>query len=331
MQTNTVMNTVNTVIDEFAEHRPLLFAIAYRMLSSVADAEDVVQEAFLRWHKAQQTDHADGGDIRSAKAWLSAVTTRLCLDHLRSARVRRETYPGPWLPEPLLADADTPDPAETVADSETVSMAFLLMLDRLTPAERAAFLLHDVFDYDYAELGNILDRSEAACRQLTSRARRHVSENRPRFEPSPRRRDELADRFFAALAGDDIDGLVSLLAEDVVVVGDGGGTRPSWPRAIHGRDTVARLLTATIREALRLHLSMERTLVNGQPGVVLRGPNGGLINVMTVDVVDGEVRTVRSVINPAKLGHLGPLEDRTELLRQWRELRAPSAIVGDES
>jgi RNA polymerase sigma-70 factor (ECF subfamily) len=282
------------------------------MLSSVADAEDVVQESFLRYH-------ATDTHIESPKAFLSAVTTRLCIDHLRSARVRRESYVGEWLPEPLLTD--TADPAQSVADADSLSMSFLLVLERLSPVERAVFLLHDVFGYDYREVASIVERSADNCRQIGVRARRHVAEHAPRFESSRQERDELAERFLAAFTDGDVDGLVTLLAADVVVQGDGGGHSPSWPNAIAGRDKVVRLLIGLGADIRRMGLSVRPSQVNGQPGATVHVPDGGLINVITVDIADGLVQTVRSVINPDKLHHLGPLADRKALLAQRREAR----------
>src|SRR5215467_9115195 len=224
--------------------RPLMFSIAYRMLGSVSEAEDIVQEAFLRYHAAQPRQ----AEIGSPKAYLSAVTTRLCIDHLRSARARREAYPGEWLPEPLLT-GEAADPAGQAEQTDSLSMAFLLVLERLSPVERAVFLLHDVFSYGYEEIARIVGKSEDNCRQLALRARRHVTEHRPRQEPSRQRRDELADRFFAAVQHGDMDGLVKLLAADVEVHGDSGGIRPSWPRPIIGRDRVIRLLLSMAEQA----------------------------------------------------------------------------------
>src|SRR6266536_2315091 len=208
------------------------------MLGSVTEAEDVVQETFLRYHRAL----SERAEIESAKAYLSAVITRLSIDQLRSARARRETYVGEWLPEPLLTDERSTDPARHAEQADSLSMAFLLLLERLSPVERAAFLLHDVFDYDYAEIAMIVDRSEDNCRQLAVRARRHIDEHRPRFEASREAREQLAARFFEAVGDGDMNGLVELLAADVVVYGDGGGKAPSWPRPIVGRDRVVRLL-----------------------------------------------------------------------------------------
>jgi RNA polymerase sigma-70 factor, ECF subfamily len=300
---------MKAVPDVYTDLRPLLFSIAYRMLGSVADAEDVVQESFLRYYTADT-------DIESPKAFLSAVTTRLCIDHLRSARVRRESYVGPWLPEPLVTDDS--DPARDVSDADSLSMAFLLVLERLSPVERAVFLLHDVFDYDFREIARIVERSPDNCRQIAVRARRHVHEHAPRFETSRQQRDELAQRFLAAFTEGDVDGLVALLAADVVVQGDGGGLEPSWPNLIVGRDKVVRLLTNLAADMRRLGLTASPTEVNGQPGAVVRDSEGGVVNVLSFDIADSAVFTVRSVINPHKLHHLGPLADRETLLARWR-------------
>jgi RNA polymerase sigma-70 factor (ECF subfamily) len=294
--------------------RPLLFSIAYRMLGTVSDAQDIVQEAFLRFHRA-----AAGPDgIDSPKAFLSAVTTRLCIDHLRSARVRRESYVGEWLPEPLLTDITVPDPAAAAEQADSLSMAFLLLLERLTPVERAVFLLHDVFGYDYGEIAGIVAKSQDNCRQLALRARRHVGEHRPRFEASRSKREELASQFFRAVGNGDMAGLVAMLAEDVIVYGDGGGTSPSWPRPITGRDNVSRLLLSLGELMRQVAAAIRQTEINGQPGAMILDPGGNLINVFVLDIADGQVRTVRSVINPEKLRHIGPLADIPGLRRQLR-------------
>jgi RNA polymerase sigma-70 factor (ECF subfamily) len=290
--------------EAFGDLRPLLFAIAYRMLGSVTEAEDIVQEAFLRYHKAGETP-------QSPKAYLSAITTRLCIDHARSARVRRETYVGPWLPEPLLTGP--PDPASLAEQSDTLSMAFLLLLERLSPVERAVFLLHDVFGYGYDEVATIVGRREDACRQLAYRARRHVGEHRHRFDASRRQGAELAERFFAAVESGDLDGLIEMLAADVVVTGDSGGARPSWPRPIIGRDRAARLLAGLSRQLGQASCTIQLTWVNGQPGALFLAPDGRLINVMALEIADGEVTAARSVISRDKLRHLGPLADLAEL------------------
>ena len=229
-----------------AELRPVAFAIAYRMLGSVSEAEDAVQEAFLRLHRARE----EGERIESPRAYLATVVTRLCIDQLRSARVRRERYVGEWLPEPLVGAEDA-DPARHVEMADSLSMAFLLLLERLSPEQRAAFLLREVFDYPYGDVARIVDTSEANARQLVSRARRQVEEGRPRYEPSQELRDELTRRFLAAIEEGDLAGLEDLLAEDVVLHGDGGGKVPALARPVAGRKRVARTLLAWARAGRR--------------------------------------------------------------------------------
>jgi RNA polymerase sigma-70 factor (ECF subfamily) len=303
------------VAETYEDLRPLLFSIAYRMLGSVAEAEDIVQDAFVRYHGALEL----GADVESPKAYLSAVTTRLAIDHLRSARVRKETYVGEWLPEPLLTDAASPDAAADAENADSLSMAFLLLLERLSPVERAVFLLHDVFDYGYDEVAGIVGKSEANCRQLAVRARRHVDERKARFDASREQREALGERFFAAVGEGDLDGLVELLAADVVVYGDGGGTSPSWRNPIVGSERVARLLAGVGQQARELDVRVRLTSVNGQPGALFLDPSDRLISVMTIDIADGVVQTVRSVINPDKLRHLGPLADVQALMRKRSE------------
>jgi RNA polymerase sigma-70 factor, ECF subfamily len=311
-----------SVTEAFEDLRPLMFSIAYRMLGSVADAEDIVQEAFLRYHRVV----AGGSQIESPKAFLSSVTTRLSIDQLRSARSRREAYVGPWLPEPVVTAPVPsgpvvaggwagPDPAARAEESDSLSMAFLLLLERLSPTERAVFLLHDVFDYGYGEIAGIVGKTADNCRQLASRARQHVAEHKPRFDTSGRQRDELAARFFAAMGEGDMSGLVGLLAADVVVYGDSGGTRPSWPRPIIGRDNVRRLITSLSQQIRDLGVTLRRADVNGQPGAMFYDASGLLTNVICLDITDGVVQAVRSVINPDKLHHLGPLSDFRSHLR----------------
>jgi RNA polymerase sigma-70 factor, ECF subfamily len=314
--------------EAFDNLRPLLFAIAYRMLGSVSEAEDIVQEAFLRYHRVV-SEWGDRGQPESPKAYLSAVTTRLCIDHARSARVRRETYVGAWLPEPLLtsqeerpvaapapASLTAADPADLAERSDTLSMAFLLLLERLSPVERAVFLLHDVFSYDYDEIGTIVGRGPDACRQLCYRARKHVAAGQRRFEASAERGAELAGQFFAAMAEGDLDGLVSMLASDVVVTGDSGGVPPNWPRPIVGSAQVARLLTALGRQLARVGGSIKQAEVNGQPGALFLASDGTLISVMALDIASGQITAVRSVINREKLRHLGPLTHIPNLIAQ---------------
>ncbi|HZO50149.1 MAG TPA: RNA polymerase sigma-70 factor [Gaiellaceae bacterium] len=290
----------------YEELRPLLLSIAYRMLGSVAEAEDVVQEAFLRYQHVLAERPAE---VDSPRAYLSAVVTRLAIDQLRSARARRERYVGEWLPEPVVTEETPLEGARYVEEADSLSLVFLLLLERLTPVERAVFLLHDVFDYRYDEIARIVGKSEENCRQLASRARRHVREEKPRFETSRRLREELADRFFAAIGDGDLDGLVEMLARDAVVYGDGGGKAPSWPRPIVGRERVAKLLAGVGRQGRELGVSFRRAEINGQPGAMFFDPDGRLINVVILDIADGLVQTVRSIVNPDKLRHLGPLAD----------------------
>jgi RNA polymerase sigma-70 factor (ECF subfamily) len=298
----------------YEDLRPLLFSIAYRMIGSVGEAEDIVQEAFLRIHRAE----SEGATIESPKAYLSAVTTRLGIDHLKSARVRRERYVGQWLPEPLLTDDSAPDAAAHAETADSLSMAFLVLLESLTPVERAVFLLREVFEYGYDEIAAIVERSEANCRQLYVRARRHIDEGRPRFEASREHRDELVERFFAAAERGDLAALEEMLAADVVVYGDGGGRAPSWPKPIVGRERVAKLIAGTIAQARELGVAFRPAHINGQPGVVFLDDEERIGAVMSVDVADGVVQAIRGVTNPEKLRHLGPVADARAVLRKNR-------------
>jgi len=300
--------------EEFESLRGLLFSIAYRMLGSVSEAEDVVQEGFLRLHRAR----AAGERIESPRAYLSTVVSRLSLDHLRSARVRRETYVGEWLPEPLVASADD-DPARHAEIADSLSLAFLVLLESLSPEQRAAFLLREVFDEPYDRIAEIVGTSEPNARQLTARARRHVDERRPRYEASREQRDTLATRFFAAAEEGDLGGLEALLAHDVVFRGDGGGKAPAAARAVHGRAKVARLFIAGIRTLAGIGgITTRREEVNGQPGVLFLDRDGKLIGVTTLDIADGQIQGVNAIVNPDKLQHLGPVGDVRALLRERR-------------
>ncbi|CAM5679430.1 DNA-directed RNA polymerase sigma-70 factor [Streptomyces avidinii] len=300
-------------IEEFEELRPLLFSIAYRILGSVGEAEDAVQETWLRF---------DGSATRptSTKAFLSAAVTRLSIDVLRSARVRREEYVGPWFPEPLLSDPYQ-DPARAAELADSVSMAALLLLERLSPLERAVFLLREVFAFGYDEVAEAVGRSEAACRQLLVRARRHMETGRPRFEADRRERQELATRFFDAMRGGDVSGLQELLAADVRFVGDGGGKAPQLSKAVTGAANVARLLGTVFPLLARIDVTFAPREVNGQPGAIFRDRDGKVLHAMVLDVLDGRVQTVRAVINPDKLGHIGPVADAWAVDRELRQAR----------
>jgi RNA polymerase sigma-70 factor (ECF subfamily) len=281
------------------ELRPLMFSIAYRMTGSVGDAEDIVQEAVIRTYRAA----SQGTMVESPKAFVTTTTTRLAIDHLRSARVRREAYVGTWLPEPLVSDP-TPGPAERAEMSDSLSLAFLVLLESLSPVERAVFLLREVFGYDYGEIAQAVGKSEPNCRQIFTRARRHIGEGRPRFEASRRQGDELTGRFLAAIGGGDMDGFIEKLAPDVVFYGDGGGKGPAITKPIYGRERVGRLLQGLIRQVQRLALEVRPAQVNGQPGVISHDRDGNLLGVLTFDYAGGQVQAIRSVVNPDKLQHL---------------------------
>src|SRR3954447_4896296 len=283
--------------------RPLLFSIAYRMVGSVSEAEDIVQEAYLRHHRAVSEGDTD---VHAPKAWLSAVTTRLAIDHLRSARVRRETYVGPWLPEPLVTDPN-PDPSEQAEIADSLSIAFLAVLESLSPVERAVYLLREVFGYGYGEIAGIVDRSEDNCRQLLTRARRHVEAHRPRFAVPPEHQEELTERFMAAVQTGDDDALVAMLAEDAVAYTDGGGKVRAAPRPIAGREKVARFLTVTARRGAELTPFTVRTAtINGRPGRMIVGEDGAVLGVIEIDLDGDVIRAVHVVNNPDKLRHLTP-------------------------
>ena len=299
--------------EEFEQLRPLLFAIAYRILGSVAEAEDAVQETWLRYESSPTQP-------TSTKAFLSAVVTRVSIDVLRSARVRRETYVGQWFPEPLLADPyEDPERSAELADS--VSMAALLLLERLTPLERAVFVLREVFGFGFAEVAVAVGRSEAACRQLAVRARRHMDVGRPRFEADRREREQLAARFFDALRDGDVDGLRELLAADVQMAGDGGGKAPALARSVIGADNVARVLASIFPALVRTDVRVEPHEVNGQPGAILRDRDGKVGGTLTLDVLGGRIQTIRLVANPDKLGHLGPVADAWAVAREVKQAR----------
>ncbi|MGZ4113887.1 MAG: RNA polymerase sigma-70 factor [Actinomycetota bacterium] len=294
---------VNEVYEEL---RPLMFSIAYRMVGSASEAEDIVQEGFLRYHREAER----GTEIDSPKAYLSAVTTRLSIDHLRSARVRRERYVGTWLPEPVLDEAE-PEVVSHAETADSLSMAFLVLLESLSPVERAVFLLREVFDYGYDQIATIVGKSEDNCRQIAVRARRHVDAKRPRFEASRARREELARRFFDAVAQQDESALVELLADDVVVYTDGGGAAAALPRPVYGRERVTRVLLGRLARGQELGVAGVRAAaINGQPGALLLDGDGRAVVAITLDVADDRVQTVRAISNPDKLRHLGRFTSR---------------------
>ena len=292
------------------ELRPVAFAIAYRMLGSVSEAEEVVQEALLRLHRA-----LDGGErIASPRAFLATVTTRLAINELRSARARRERYVGEWLPEPIITDGRD-DPAQHAQTADSLSLAMLVLLESLSPEQRAVLLLHDVFDYGYGEIAGIVGKSEDNVRQLASRARRHVEQRRPRFQTTREQREELAQRFFAAAEQGDLAGLQALLASDVQLTGDGGGKVPALARSLRGRNRVARTLIAWLRLAARAPgVSVRLVEVNGGPGALYLDAQQCLIGVMALDIAGGQIAGVSSIVNPDKLAHLGPVGDFRSLL-----------------
>ncbi|MEV0483352.1 RNA polymerase sigma-70 factor [Streptomyces sp. NPDC050508] len=300
-------------VEEFEELRPLLFSIAYRILGSVGEAEDAVQETWLRY---------DGSATRptSTKAFLSATVTRISIDVLRSARVRREEYVGPWFPEPLLSDPYQ-DPARSVELADSVSMAALLLLEQLSPLERAVFVLREVFAFGFDEIATTVGRSESACRQLLVRARRHMADKRPRFAADRQERQELATRFFDALKDGDVAGLRELLAADVQFVGDGGGKAPQLARAVMGAENVARVLGTVFPWLIRIDVSFEPHEVNGQPGALFRDRDGKVLHTLVLEVLDGQIQTIRAVVNPDKLSHLGPVADAWAVDRELKRAR----------
>jgi RNA polymerase sigma-70 factor (TIGR02957 family) len=294
------------------ELRPVAFAIAYRMLGSVSEAEDVVQEALLRVHRA-----LDAGErIASPRAFVATVSTRLAINELRSARARREHYVGEWLPEPIITDS-TDDPARHAEMADSLSLAMLVLLESLSAEQRAVLLLHDVFDYGYPDIAAILDKSDDNVRQLATRARRHVEQRRPRFQTTREQSDELARRFFRATEQGDLGGLEALLASDVELTGDGGGKVPALERSLRGRNRVARTLINSVVARLP-EVSLRLAEVNGGPGALYLDAQQRLIGVMALDIDGGQITSISSIVNPDKLAHLGPVGDFRSLLKSAR-------------
>jgi RNA polymerase sigma-70 factor (ECF subfamily) len=297
-----------------AEYRPLLFSIAYGMTGSVADAEDIVQDAFVGLTRARQA----GTTIADPKAYLATAVTRLGINYLRSARVRRETYVGEWLPEPVVVPAAGPGPAEHAELADSLSMAFLVLLEALSPVERAVFMLREVFGYGYPDVARITGKTEVNCRQIFARARQRINAGGQARDsaPPPARRaegEELARRFFEAAAGGDMDALLGMLAPDVVFRADGGGKAQAIGAPLHGPERVARLLAGLSRRGRSLGTSVRLAWVNGQPGAIGYDAQGRVFTVFELEVADGVVQAIRAVVNPDKLGHIGPVSDVARL------------------
>ncbi len=296
------------------ELRPVAFQIAYRMLGSVSEAEDVVQEALLRVHQALGA----GEQIASPRAFVATLTTRLAINELRSARARRERYVGEWLPEPIITDGHD-DPARHAETADSLSLAMLVLLESLSPEQRAVLLLHDVFGYDNAQIAEIISKSQDNVRQLATRDRRHVEQRRPRFQTTREEQEELARRFFQAAEQGDLAGLEALLASDVQLTGDGGGKVPALARSLRGRNRVARTLINWVRLTGRLPgVSVRPVEINGGPGALFLDAGQRLISVLALDIAGGQITSISAVVNPDKLTHLGPVADYRSLLRSAR-------------
>ena len=293
------VTTMDTRTADFISARSLLFSIAYRMVGSVSDAEDIVQDAYVRWLEA------DDEHVRAPRAYLATIVTRLSINYLRSARHRRETYIGPWLPEPLVTEHanDAPEPVEL---AESLSMAFLVMLERLSPTERAVLLLHDVFDFDYAEIARIVDKTEANCRQLLTRAKKHLGTPEPRFDADHAQADRLTRRFTDAAMSGHLEGMLAMLAEDITLWADGGGKVRGAPRRpVHGADPVARLVIGFIQRFVPVERSMRPARINGEPGLIVY-VSGRPLAVMVFHIREGRIRTIYAIGNPDKLQALSP-------------------------
>jgi RNA polymerase sigma-70 factor (TIGR02957 family) len=300
-----------TITDLFDEQRPRAFAIAYRMLGSVGEAEDVVQEAFLRAHQALER----GEQIESPPAYIATLVTRLAIDQLRSARARRERYVGEWLPEPLAVGSS---PAEQAETADSLSLAFMVLLESLTPQQRAAFLLREVFQYPYAQVAEIVGSTVDSARHLVSRARNHVRERRPRYDAKRQEHHELAQRFFAAAGQGDLRALEELLAKDVAMHVDGGGKVPANRRPLLGRDGVVRALSIGMPLLAERGFRLEVTDINGHPGAVAIDAHERVFAVMGLDIAEGQIQAIHSIANPDKLRHLGQTVHLDDLLSAYR-------------
>ena len=308
------------------ELRPVSFAIAYRMLGSVSEAEDIVQEVLLRVHQELET----GEQIASPHAFVATVTTRLAINELKTARVRREHYVGDWLPEPIITDGRD-DPAGYAEIADSLSMALLVLLESLSPEQRAVLVLHDVFDYEYAEIAEIVDKSEDNVRQLASRARSHVAQGRPRYQTTREQRDELARRFFAAAEQGDLAGLETLLAHDVELSGDGGGKVPALARSMRGRTRVAAVLARAVQVIAELPgVTWHPVEVNGGAGAIFVDSQEKVLGVMALEIVGGQVTSIQGIVNPDKLAHLGPVGDFNSILETRPRQADEQVIARDE-
>jgi RNA polymerase sigma-70 factor, ECF subfamily len=287
----------------FDQYRGLLFSIAYRMLGSVADAEDLLQDAFIRWQQSREVD------IRSPRSFLVTIVSRLCINHLQSARVQREQYVGEWLPEPIVTDIGS-DPLSMIKIDESLSMAFLLLLERLTPVERAVFLLREVFEYEYSEIASVLDLTEVNCRQILGRARKHVASMRPRFRAPKQKQSELFQSFLEAVGTGSIDSLLELLAKDVSLYSDGGGKAIAVPNIIHGSEKVARGIIGGLKRLVPADMDRRIAMVNGKMGII-NYRDGKPHSVLTFDVGEDKIQSIYVITNPDKLARIQPVEMKT--------------------
>jgi len=289
----------SVLLATFDQYRGLLFSIAYRMLGSVSDAEDMLQNTFLRWQQSQDEE------IRSPRAFLVTIVSRLCINQLQSRRAQREQYVGEWLPEPIVTDIRS-DPLGLIKVDETLSMAFLLLLERLTPVERAVFLLHEVFEYGYGEIASLLELKEPNCRQIFARARKHISEKRPRFHSTKKKQTELFQRFMTAITSGKMEGLLEVLSEDVALYSDGGGKAVAVLNVVRGADKVARGIIGGLKRLVPSDMERRLATVNGKIGVV-NYHNGGAHSVLTFEVVADKITSIYVITNPDKLKHIQPL------------------------